>query len=182
MISPINGFGPDLLINQSILVKISAISQKNKFLNVIYTLKQSTGGNVSETDTWRQTFGMVTATDSAQHRTGVSAPSSGGKGLGPADQDPLQVPGNDPRSLPAEGEGKRPADFLPACSGFPEWLSLVPSGQFCEGGHHEGSQSGPYFLWSMAGRSLEVSNTQASEKIHTKTLSDNIRNDRFETF
>lgn len=24
--------------------------------------------------------------------------------------------------------------------------SLVPSGQFCEGGHHEGSQSGPYFL------------------------------------
>lgn len=44
--------------------------------------------------------------DSAQHRTGVSAPSAGGKGPGPADQDPLQIFGNHSRPLPPEGEGK----------------------------------------------------------------------------
>ena len=45
--------------------------------------------------------------DSAQHGAGVSAPSSGSEGPGPADQDPLQISGNHSRPLPTEGEGKQ---------------------------------------------------------------------------
>lgn len=44
--------------------------------------------------------------DSAQHRTGVPAPSTGSKGPGSADQDPLQISGDHSRPLPTEGEGK----------------------------------------------------------------------------
>lgn len=45
-------------------------------------------------------------TDSAQHRTGVSAPSTGSKGPGPADKDSLQISGDNSRPLFTEGEGK----------------------------------------------------------------------------
>lgn len=131
--------------------------------------------------------------DSAQHGTGVSAPSTGSKGPGPADQDPLQIFGNNSRPLSTEGEGKEhffstveaalephkersfPLEinkrihishhfvksscvivFPVQRSSLHAFIRLqvstvvqrccVFSGQFCEGGNNEGSQSSPHLL------------------------------------